>query len=95
MKKKIVGHLDKINPILHICNHLFGERHTHVHRISIGVAVIFFGVYVSKLCAWNPLLHFLCDAVGYLIHGAGAVPVLDYAICVTRQEKQTVVDNND
>lgn len=71
--------LEKLNVSKVICNHIVGENHSDGHRICCGILVVFFGVWFSKLGVnMNWAIHYLTDASGYLIHGIGSIPILDY-----------------
>lgn len=80
---------------MYVCNHLFDERHTYEHRMIIGMFLMPTGVLISKLFASMYVLHFICDMVGYAIHGIGVVPIVDYAIAKSRGEDQKVVEVTD
>jgi len=73
--------LDKINLPMIICTHAFGKHHTQAHRMSAGLAVIMVGVVTAHL-GGHMVWYFAipADAIGYLIHGAGCVPFVDYLI---------------
>lgn len=61
----------------HICTHLLGKDHSHIHRMSVGVVVMSAGVGISKLFADIYVLHFICDMCGYGIHAMGTMPFLE------------------
>lgn len=73
---------EKINLPLIICNHLFGEKHSHIHRMSAGMVVMTCGVLISKSAGdvHYVIVHLLADGIGYMIHGIGAVPYIEYLI---------------
>jgi len=63
-----------------LCECAFGESHPASHRIiagsvfmTIGVSVAKFGGHLVPL----PGAEFIADWTGYLIHGAGSVPMID------------------
>ncbi len=63
-----------------ICDHVVGENHTSNHRMFAGTIVIIFGVVIAKLGVFMPggiVVHLATDAVGYLIHGIGAIPFVE------------------
>lgn len=65
-----------------VCDHLMnGRAHTLRHRVSVGVAVMGAGVLIAKSAAlfqWEAL-HIGLDGLGYMIHAAGATPLLEAA----------------
>jgi len=62
----------------HICNHLLNDKnHSHVHRMCVGLIIMPIGVFISKCFADIHVAHFLCDIVGYAIHGVGLVPFIE------------------
>lgn len=63
-----------------ICNHLLGEEHTLVHRLSVGAIILFCGVCVSKIHFEAMLFHIIFDGVGYTIHAIGAIPFLEMIV---------------
>lgn len=80
MKKPVVKKeaiLEAVNLPKMISGHLFGERHTEKHRMYVGVLVIFAGVAISKFPLGGFIVHYLCDAVGYGVHGVGLIPFVD------------------
>lgn len=78
MKKKfvfLVKNLQYVNPVKQTCNHLMGEDHTPSHRMGVGVVYIFAGVLVSKI--GEGYIHLFFDAMGYLIHALGTIPIIE------------------
>lgn len=73
-----------------ICNHTIGKNHSYTHRMRCGVLVMMIGVAISKSAAHIPhtstiwimkiiffVSHYAVDAVGYFIHGVGALPIVE------------------
>lgn len=62
-----------------IYSHLLGEEHTPTHRKIAGVCVIIFGVGFVKIMYISAfeVVHFVGDAIGYLIHGIGCLPFVE------------------
>lgn len=79
MKHK-VNLLDKINLPKKLALHIFGQNHTHGHKITIGVLIMWAGVYLVRFISDVPLplMHMLADVIGYGIHGVGLSPYIDY-----------------
>jgi len=81
-----------INPLLNfptwICFHFLGEKHTHAHRIIIGVFVMGFGVGIAKIHTEYIIIHFVYDMCGYLIHGIGAVPIIEFLTHKTNEKSK-------
>jgi hypothetical protein len=67
----------KLNLAKHICDHMLGEHHSQTHRCMVGVGVMIIGVAVAKTPVPHVVIHFVCDLTGYLIHGIGAIPILE------------------
>lgn len=70
------------NPSRVICNHLIGREHRLVHRIIVGVIIMVFGVYMTKLAADTHILviDIIGDTVGFLLHGIGGIPFVELFI---------------
>jgi hypothetical protein len=64
-----------------ICDHMMGREHSRHHRIGVGVGVMTTGVLIAKSAAivHFPLAHVVLDGIGYMIHAAGATPLLEAA----------------
>lgn len=60
-----------------LCEHLFGEEHTHKHRMVFGVVFMVIGVGVSKCFVQIQVLHLVCDGIGYALHGMGTLPFIE------------------
>lgn len=72
-----------------LTNHLVGENHTMRHRKITGVFIIMVGVIVAKsgnLISIH-IIHYLCDAVGYLIHGIGTIPFVEQILNSQKHEE--------
>lgn len=66
-----------------ICHHMVGEQHTCKHRLAVGMVVIFAGVgiaFVGGHFHHNLPLALFLDAVGYLVHGIGALPFVELVL---------------
>lgn len=64
-----------------VCEHMMGREHTRAHRTAVGVGVMACGVLIAKsaaLFAFEPV-HVILDGLGYMIHAAGATPLLEFA----------------
>ena len=63
-----------------ICIHLLGEKHTHKHRIAVGICIMIAGIAIAKLSVLAPwaIIHFSGDLVGYTMHGLGSIPIVDH-----------------
>ena len=59
-------------------NHLISERHTPRHKFIFGSVIMLCGISLVKgsLVLESGLIHFFADAVGYLLHGIGAIPII-------------------
>lgn len=63
-----------------ICDHVVGEHHTRGHRMFVGTIIIMCGVIIAKIGVFIPggfVIHLATDAIGYLIHGIGAIPFVE------------------
>ena len=78
MKKLIRVKLAPLNVVHKACDVLIGRDHTMAHRIMGGGALMAVGVAISKIHIDSlPGFHYFADGVGYMIHGLGAVPLID------------------
>lgn len=79
MKAKSVVH-EIVNLPKATCEHLLNENHNLMHRIFVGTIIIFFGVGITKVTLMSPSLfaHVFGDALGYLLHGIGSVPYVQW-----------------
>lgn len=59
-----------------LCNNVVGENHTFVHRISFGIILIGSGVVIAKF-NFGGVTHYFFDALGYVIHGIGSIPLVE------------------
>ncbi len=77
--KKKITLLPRINLAKKLADHLVGKNHKQGHRYLFGVLIMFVGVSISKYSAETEyfLLHIGGDALGYLIHGIGAIPFVE------------------
>lgn len=86
----LVKVLDKCNFSKHIANHLLGESHSPIHRMSTGWGVIFIGICIVALghsLQINLVVAYICDGIGYLIHGIGSIPTFEYIACKVKKEE--------
>lgn len=69
--------------------HMFGEDHTLHHRMFTGVIVMSIGVMTAKFGANIQTfhIHYILDGFGYMIHGIGASPFVEYLISMIKQDK--------
>lgn len=76
--------LRKVDLARVICKHLHGEQHSLAHRMIAGFAIMASGVGLAKMGAETHHLSFLLafwlDLVGYLIHGVGAIPFIEWLV---------------
>lgn len=83
--------LRKVDLSRKICNHLIGETHSPAHRYTAGGILIIFGVTISKVtymfCA-IPIVQATGDAIGYLIHAIGAIPIIEGALKKGKDESK-------
>lgn len=92
MKIRVLRHLRRVNLMHFVCDHLFGEDHTHRHRMVCGFVVMWVGVIVASFASDFHVehvksvadcgvvaCHYGLDVLGYFIHGAGAVPFVETA----------------
>lgn len=45
--------------------------------MCVGLIIMPIGVFISKCFADIHIAHFICDMIGYAIHGMGAMPFLE------------------
>ena len=82
MKKKIITNLNLPKVI---CLHVIGKKHSKFHRQCCGVMVMAAGVFVAEILGaicheLGPVAHagtFMCNVIGYGLHGAGLVPFIE------------------
>lgn len=79
----------QLNLPRYLCECAFGEKHDTFHRVSAGGVIMVIGVSIAKfgghILPWGGI-EFFADCVGYLVHGAGAVPIVDILIRRARAE---------
>lgn len=66
-----------------ICNHFVGEQHTLNHRMVCGGIIMIIGVGFYKVMVYSNgyfILHFFGETIGYLIHGVGASPFVEWIL---------------
>lgn len=74
---KIARILAKANIARAVSDHLLGECHPIKHRMWVGGVIMTVGVLISKIPGVG-YFHFLIDGIGYLVHGAGTIPFIDW-----------------
>lgn len=60
-----------------ICHHLIDEKHSHTHRMVVGIIIMIGGVGISKISTTITVVHFIFDGLGYAIHGIGLIPFVE------------------
>lgn len=79
-------HMPKPGACLHLprqlCTFLLGKEHKSSHRMVAGLIVMSVGVAIAKLGAdvHEFGVHYMADAMGYAVHGMGALPFIEYLI---------------
>ena len=65
-----------------VCQHLIGDNHGPHHRMVAGVGVMAVGVAIAKVGGDVHAFgfHYLADMLGYLVHGIGCVPFVEYLV---------------
>lgn len=64
-----------------IAYHIHGKNHSTRHHMVCGVVVMGTGVGIAKASHFvDPVAGFFLDAVGYLIHGMGAMPFIEHLL---------------
>lgn len=76
-KKSFLDVLRKYSLPRIIAGHLFGKDHHTGHRLFTGLIVMISGVLLAK-SVHGGMLHYITDLFGYLLHGAGATPYVEY-----------------
>lgn len=67
----------KVNLARTISDHLLGEEHSMKHRMYVGASLMTCGVLIAQ-CFTGTYFHFLFEGVGYLVHGTGVIPFVDW-----------------
>lgn len=80
--------LKKVNLVQLLCDQMFGEQHTHRHRMTVGVLVMCVGISIAKGSTFfeYEIVRLLGDGLGYLIHGLGGVPFADFLMDRARMD---------
>lgn len=75
--KRIVTYVNITIPLF---DSLLCPKHSHVHRMLTGVAVMVIGVAIAKIAGHNPNLWIagIGDMLGYAVHGVGLTPFAVY-----------------
>lgn len=73
-----------------VCSHMLGDTHSHAHRMSVGAVVMIAGVGIAKSVGHShyELIAASGDLLGYLVHGAGAVPYVDWFMLMARPKDE-------
>lgn len=74
---RIAKILTKANVARAISDNLLGECHPIKHRMWVGGFLMATGVVISKVLS-TTYFHFIFEGIGYLIHGAGTIPFIDW-----------------
>lgn len=59
---------------------MFGEEHTHKHKMGVGGVIAVLGVYIASSAHYFSL-HFVqigVDLIGYAVHGLGVAPYIEF-----------------
>jgi accessory gene regulator protein AgrB len=81
-----VVHLPKTTSL-----HIFGENHDHKHKMGVGVMFMAIGTGISRLLASNPILHFIMEMLGFMVHGIGLVPIAEFMANLTKQNEYETI----
>lgn len=92
-KSKRLATLEKLNVTKKICNHVIGKEHGQHHRVTAGIVLMVFGVFVAQLPVGHLLGHVLFETIGFLFHCVGAIPLVQIAEKIA--EKHIETDAND
>lgn len=62
-----------------IKKHLHGPEHSFRHKAICGTFVMFIGVAIAKSASLFDahVAHYMLDMTGYLVHGVGAIPLIE------------------
>jgi hypothetical protein len=65
-----------------LCQFALGHDHSARHRLGAGLVIMGVGVFIAKVGGDVHVygLHYVLDLAGYLVHGIGAVPFVDYLV---------------
>lgn len=85
-KDELFKKLEKVNVVKITAANIFGEKHTHAHRIFCGSIFIIVGVGIAE-GNWL-VFHFMSSAIGYILHGIGAMPMGDWMISKIRDNQE-------
>lgn len=62
-----------------IYDHITGTRFSTAHKVKAGIILMVCGVSVSMAGhEINTFFAFMGDGIGYLLHGSGCMPILEY-----------------
>lgn len=75
-------HLHLANLPREVCLHLIGPQHKPHHRMIAGAVIMVAGVLIAKSAEHFHAFpaHVALDLVGYMIHGLGAVPYIEWLL---------------
>lgn len=61
-----------------ICDHVIGKKHSLKHRRLCGLVVMLIGVFIAEVVgSQSHYLTFICNTVGYGLHGTGLLPFIE------------------
>jgi hypothetical protein len=74
-----------------VYDHLTGDRFPHHHKMMAGIVVMIFGVTLAKVghVSHHIIIVGLTDVLGYFVHGAGAIPFIEFLHHKTKTIKST------
>lgn len=67
----------RVNVARSISDHLLGQEHPMKHRMWVGSVLMTSGVLIAQIMSGS-YIHFLFEGVGYMIHGTGLIPFVDW-----------------
>lgn len=73
---RVVKVLTNINVAKTMSDRLLGDEHPVKHRMYVGGCLMAVGVLISKIEVGY--FHFIFEGLGYLVHGAGTIPFIDW-----------------
>lgn len=56
---------------------MYGEKHSHLHRISIGLIIASIGVLLANIDCELLFIRRTMEFVGFGLHGAGVLPIIE------------------
>lgn len=70
-----------------LSNHLIGKQHKLRHRLVVGGVIMVLGTTIASTLAGS-VFHIAGDVFGYLLHGAGTTPFLEWITGLGEAEKE-------